>query len=244
MNVADSVREHIQNCERVGLGKGPVTGIIAQEQVVRGILQHTDGLLEGLYAGAHMMMEASADAVALCVLSQLVQAVAHLHELSIGEVCLVVEDGQILIALNRVGLLRNIDCGSTCVCQVLDFLLKLLEGLLKRLGAEERREPLGCDRHTAQVEGFLQLLDIRRILMTNFTSGEASQSHLRNALLERILIAQIPHIIVGPSNRTNTQFYILVCEHCHNTSKILLSLFLSLKSRDVEIPTSPLIILG
>ena len=82
-----------------------------------------------------MMMEACTDAVALCVLSQLVQTFAHLHELSIGKQRLVLEDGQILVALDGVRLLGNIDCSCTCIGQVLDFLLKFFKGFLKGLGA-------------------------------------------------------------------------------------------------------------
>ena len=57
--------------------------------------------------------------------------------------------------------------------------------------------------------------------MANFTSGKACQTHFGNTLLERIFIAQIPHVVIAPANRTDTQLDILVCEHNHNTSMIL-----------------------
>ena len=50
---------------------------------------------------------------------------------------------------------------------------------------------------------------ILRIFMANLAAVEARQLHLRDALLERILVAKIPHIVVGPTDRADAESYFL-----------------------------------
>ena len=48
-----------------------------------------------------------------------------------------------------------------------------------------------------------------RVLVAYFAAVKTSELHLRDALLEGVLVAEIPHIIIGPADRADTQSYFL-----------------------------------
>lgn len=50
---------------------------------------------------------------------------------------------------------------------------------------------------------------VLRVLVAYFAAVETSELHLRDALLEGVLVAEIPHIIIGPADRADTQSYFL-----------------------------------
>ena len=212
MNVTNAVSELLEHLDRILACEGEVAGIEAQEYVLRiGVLHQTGGLFNGLAYGAHVMMEAGADAVLLHgQLAQLVQAGGEAIPLLVGQnALLVVENRGVELALDGAGLLRNVDSGSANVGQVLELLDELSLNLFVRLVNQERGEPLGSDGHVANVQHVLEDGLVFRVLVADFAAVETSELHLRDALLEGVLVAEIPHIIIGPADRADTQSYFL-----------------------------------
>ena len=58
-------------------------------------------------------------------------------------------------------------------------------------------EPLGSDGHVASVQHVLEDGLVLRVLVAYFAAVKTSELHLRDALLEGVLVAEIPHIIIG-----------------------------------------------
>ena len=190
-----------------------MAGIEAQEYVLGiGVLHQAGGLLNRLANRAHVMMEAGADAVLLHrELAQLVQAGGEAVPLLIGQHALVlhIENRGVELALDRAGLLGNVDRGRANIGQVIQFLDKLGLNLFIRLVNQERGEPLGRDGQVAHIEHVLEDFLILRVLVADFAAVKARELHLGNALLERILVAEVPHIVVGPADRADAEFYFL-----------------------------------
>ena len=211
--VTYAVSKLLQHLNRVLASEGEVAGVEAQEYVLGiGVLHQVGGLLNGLYHGAHVMMEAGTDAVLLeGQLAQLVQALAQTSPLLIGQDALVlhIQNGNVGLALDGTGLLGDVDCSCANILQVLQLLDELSLNLFVRLVNQEGREPLGRDGHTTYVQHMLEDNLVLGILMTDLGTGETSQCHLRDTLLESVFVAEIPHIIVGPTNRAHTESYFL-----------------------------------
>ena len=212
MNVANTVSKLLEHLYRILASESEVAGIEAQEYILRiGVLHQAGSLLNGLAYGAHVMMEAGADAVLLHgQLAQLVQAGGEAIPLLVGQnALLVVQNRGVQLALDRTGLLGYVDCGSANVGQVIQLLDELSLYLFVRLVNQERGEPLGSDGQVACVQHVLEDSLVLRILVTYFAAVETSELHLRDALLEGVLVAEIPHIIIGPADRADTQSYFL-----------------------------------
>ena len=211
--MADTVSKLLEHLDRVLAREGEVAGVEAQEHILGvGVLHQAGGLLDRLAHGAHVVMEAGADAVLLHgQLAQLVHAVGKAGPFLVGQHALVlhVEDRGVQLALDGAGLLGYVDRGRADVGQVLELLDELSLDLFVRLVNQERGEPLGRDRHVAHVEHVLEDFLVLRVLVADFAAVKARELHLGNALLERVLVAQIPHIIVGPTDRADAQLYFL-----------------------------------
>ena len=193
------------------LGEGEVAGVEAEVNVARiGVVHQALGLLEGLNYGRHVMMEAELEAAVSCDLAQLVQAGGEAIPLLVGQnALLVVQNRGVQLALDRTGLLGYVDCGSANVGQVIQLLNELSLYLFVRLVNQERGEPLGSDGQVAGVQHVLEDGLVFRVLVADFAAVETSELHLRDALLEGVLVAEIPHIIIGPADRADAQSYFL-----------------------------------
>ena len=102
-----------------------------------------------------------------------------------------------------------VDCSCADIGEVIQLLDELSLNLFVRLVNQERGEPLGSNGHVASVQHVLEDGLVFRVLVADFAAVETSELHLRDALLEGVLVAEIPHIVIGPANRADAQLYFL-----------------------------------
>ena len=156
-----------------------------------------------------MVMEAQLEAAVSCDLAQLVQAVAQLIPLFVGGDRLVVTEHRVLLCEQAAGQLAYVDAACTDSLEEIQLLDKCLFVLLVGGRAQEAREPLGCNLDAAQVECLVQYGRVGRELAANLGALKACQSRLGNHLLEGQLAAELRHVVIGPADRRNAEFYIV-----------------------------------
>ena len=193
---------------RVDPGKGQVTAVKQQEHQfrIRQFHQAVD-LLCRLHAGAHVVVHGKVHALGPGVSAHLVKAPRHRLPLLFGVHRLFVQNGFVQATLNGIALLGSADHLGTQGVQLVAVLLKGGDGLLIRLGSQVRREPSVANLQPANVQIRLEHRRIGRVFVADLRAGETGQRHLADALLKGIFCAQVGHIVIGPADGGNGQFY-------------------------------------
>jgi hypothetical protein len=132
---------------------------------------------------------------------------------------LIAENSLVELALNARALLCDVAELRAHGFEEFAVLDEVFLYLLIRLREEVGAEPCAGDLESAQVECLLEDSRVFRVLVADLTAREASQCHLTDALFKRVLFAEVRHVVVRPSNRSDTKFDI---SHLINPQKIYL----------------------
>ena len=197
-------------------GKGKMACVIAQENTFRiSICHHPVGFFRSLYHSTHMMMEAQLKSPIRSDTPQLIQAAAQQIPLPVVHYMLMTagQNRRVQLSLYGVALLADIDTVTAHGSQEIQFLFKILPHLIKRLGQQKRGKPAAGNTHSPQIQGTFQLHRIRGILVADLTAGKTCQSHFADGLAECVLRSQVGHIIIAPTNGSNSKLYFCCIKH-------------------------------
>ena len=86
---------------------------------------------------------------------------------------------------------------------------KLVNGLFPLPVGKKGAEPGIADLNAANIQHRLEHRRIARVFAAHFAAAKPRQRHFADYLLKGIFAAQFRHIIVGPANRGDRQFYII-----------------------------------
>ena len=184
-----------------------MTRIIEQEDEIR--IRHFHeavNLFRRLDAGAHVMMIRHRQADFLSDSAEFVEAFSKRLPLLFRVMRFVTENSLVKLALNTRALLCNVAELSTHSFEEFAVFDKVFLDLLIRLREQIGAEPSTGNLQSAQVKCLLEDSWIFRILVADFAAREAGQSHFTDALLKGVLFAEIRHVVVRPSNRSDTKF--------------------------------------
>ena len=181
--------------------------IVEQEDEIRiRHLHEAVDLFRRLDAGAHMMMVRHRQTDLLGDSAELVEAFSKRLPLLFRVVRLVAEDSLVELALDTRALLCYV--AELCAHGLEEFAVldEVFLDLLVRLREEVGAEPCAGDLESAQVKCLLEDSRIFRVLVADLAAREASQSHLADTLFKRVLFAEVRHVVVRPSNRSDAKF--------------------------------------
>ena len=85
---------------------------------------------------------------------------------------------------------------------------KLLLYFLQRLGSKGIAEPLVAYLQPAKIQRCLECHRICGVLVAHFASLEAGKGHLADALFNRDFTTELRQVVIGPTNRSDTKFYV------------------------------------
>ena len=196
-------------------------GVVAQEHIARiGVRHHAVDLLCGLHHRAHVVVEAQLEAAVRRDLSEHVKTLREALPAGFVHNGLVIagQNRRIDLTLNRITLFRNVDAVRADGGKEIELPCKVRDIFFKRLCQQKRREPAACDAHAAQIQLPLELLRILRIFVADLAARKARQRHFTDGLPERILRAELRHVVVAPADRGDAQFHFFRIKHCHGCS--------------------------
>ena len=207
MYVTDARQVLLEDVDRVLTGADEMARIVEQEdEVWIRHLHEAVNLFRRLDTGAHVMMVRHRQANLLGDSTELVEALSERLPLLFRVVRLVAEDSLVELALNARALLCDVAELRAHGFEEFAVLDEVFLDLLVRLREEVRAEPCAGDLESAQIKSLLEDGRIFRVLVADLATREASQSHLADTLFKRVLFAEIRHVVVRPSNRSDTKF--------------------------------------
>ncbi len=196
-----------------------------------GILHHAVHFRLVLHHRPHVVMEGQRDAVFLLRdLSEPVHSAAESLPFFIVHYVFMAEYRRICHALYAVALLGSSDHLCPHGLQISQLAPEILFHLFKRLCDQETGKPLVADLHSPQLQRLFQDVCILGIFISHLGTGKSRQRHFADALFKCVLLSKVRHVVVGPCDGGDPQFYFFFTQHFY----FLLFMISNLQNRPVS----------